>query len=199
MSLAIAQGTGLFVPQKHGLKPRSAATPDRRGFACFYRVSEDALFLERLQLALPYKEQLLVQAGRGPLLLGLSARVEPEGRLRVLYSDMHAPVQFSGGMLLGDGYIHALALHGRELQLRRNTIHPAFEWREVHELIFEMGRLVEAQDCSEAVVRIREHLASEQFEPGSPEWQAAHATLVAQAFRVDYGLPALSSPSSWIR
>lgn len=118
--------------------------------------------------------------------MGVPGRIDPEGSLRVVFSDLHTRVAFSGGVLLGSDYIYALPLEGRERQLRENTSHPAFEWGAVHELIFETGLLVETRDCSKAMAQARDQLLSEQLKPGTPEWQAALMQLMSQAFRMDY-------------
>ncbi|QSQ15621.1 hypothetical protein [Myxococcus landrumensis] len=185
-TLLCSSNPGLFQPQDHGLAPQPQTTPDRRGFLCDYRVEEESLLLGRVQLGVTYQEQLLVAAGRGPSLLGARGCVAPEDNLRVVYSGLSTPVCFSGGLLLGEGYIHAMPLVGRELELRKNTCHPAYEWHTIQELLFEEGRLVEARDCSGAIAQARRDLTSGHHEIGSMAWRAELARLTSQAFRADY-------------
>jgi hypothetical protein len=138
-------------------------------------------------MGLAYKEQLLVQAGRGPLLMGVRAHVDAEDELRVVYAGIHAPMPFSGGLLLGTGYIYGVVLQGRALDARRNSNHPALEWRELHELIFDAGCLVEARNCSDAVEDLRRQLVESEHQPGTPAWRTQFASLLSRVFKRDYG------------
>ena len=70
-----------------------------------------------------------------PVLFG--ARPEPvEGRIRlfdVVYKGLRHPVPFTGGLLLTRDFIEELYVH--------MGFHPAWKYREVHELIFRAGEL----------------------------------------------------------
>ncbi|WP_163996535.1 hypothetical protein [Pyxidicoccus caerfyrddinensis] len=183
------RGSGLFQPEPHGLRPQVVSIPDVGRYQCTYGVSDGALYLEQFRMQLPYVERLRIRAGRGPRLFGREASVDlDEGvRLPVLYQGLHAPIPFTGGMLLGDGYIYALHLPEPMLEVRRHTAHTAICWNEVHELRFQEGCLTEAHDVSEAAARLREELAVETNEPGTPAWSEDLQQRLGRIFRMDYG------------
>ncbi|NMO16189.1 hypothetical protein HPC49_11645 [Pyxidicoccus fallax] len=176
-----------FRPQAHGITPESVYVGALETFQDTYGISGGALFIEHCRLRLPYIDQLRIRAGKGPLLLGRAARVEPEETLCVVYENLHTPMSFTGGMLVGDGYILMPREEGRERQVRESTAHPIFEWRELGELLFEEGHLTEARDITEAAARLRQDLTTGPHEPGSPEWKTELATKVSPLFRRDYG------------
>src|SRR5215217_807972 len=185
--LAGVNGRGLFQPKEHGLNPETGSTPDRRGFRCVYRLDERILLLERVRLGLSFREQLMIKAGKGPSIRGLSPHVEAEGKLRVVYSGRHGPMPFSGGLLLGDDFIHVTALPERESRLRQFAMHPAFEWYEVLELVFEAGNLVQERNCSVEMRQVRSRLVSSQDGSNGDSWRKAIAGLVESVFFFDYG------------
>ncbi|MCY1023223.1 hypothetical protein [Pyxidicoccus sp. MSG2] len=183
------RGSGLFQPEPHGLHPQVVSIPDVGRYQCTYGVSDGALYLEQFRLRLPYVERLRIRTGRGPRLFGREASVDldEKERLPVLFQDLHAPIPFTGGMLLGDGYIHALDLPEPMREVRRHTAHTAICWNEVHELRFQEGCLTEAHDVSEATARLREELAVETSEPGTPAWSEDLQRRLGGIFRLDYG------------
>lgn len=108
-------------------------------------------------------------------------------RLSVLCQDLHAPTPFTGGMLLGDGYIHGFDLPEPMREVRTHTAHTAICWHEVHELRFQEGCLTEARDVSEAAARLREELAVATNEPGTPAWSEDLQRRLRCLFHLDYG------------
>lgn len=183
------KGAGLFRPEQHGLSPQIVSIPDVGRYQCTYSVSDEALYLEHFRLRLPYVERLRIRAGRGPRLFDKEASVDSDdnAHLPVVYQDLHALVAFSGGMLLGDGYIHALSLPAPMREVRMHSVHTALCWREVHELLFQEGHLMEARDVSDAAARLREELAVESSEPGTPAWSEDLQYRLRNLFRLDYG------------
>ena len=77
------------------------------------------------------------------------------------YHDIGLPLPFTGGLLLGDGFIHKLYEH--------MGFHPAWKYERVIELIFADGVLTVAHDRSSEMERVREtqagsrEQASERF------------------------------------
>jgi hypothetical protein len=179
-SLSGVKGSGLFEPQAHGLMPMGFSTACWRGFVCTYAVADGALTLEELQLGMGAEEVEDVKAGRGPELFGQRPKYVAKAFVGpVVYSGLRGPVPFSGGLLLAEGFIRELYVH--------MGFHPAWKYREVHELIFEKGRLVEEMDCSQMMAQVRERLARQPLGPDSSASKAELEEWIAKTFRLDYG------------
>lgn len=176
--LAGVKGTELFEPAAHGLSPRPMSTACYRGFLCAYRVADKRLLLEELRIGLEPAEEEAVRAGRGRLLFGKRPRYSSETHERVVYERLRGPVPFSGGLLVTRGFAR-----GQQVHL---SLHPAWNAKEVHELLFEEGRLVEAIDCSEAMDRVRERLRAKPLPTGSKTLEAEAAQWMKPCFRLDY-------------
>ena len=163
--LAGISGDGLFEPVEHGLSPVAISTACWRGYYCTYLVQEDRLLLDTLHVRLQGQDAALAARGDGPLLFGARPGYdEYEGC--VVYAALGAPIPFTGGLLLGRDFIHELYVH--------MGFHPAWKFRQVHELLFEQGRLLEAFDRSEAAAEVRRSLTPDDLRPGDPskigEW-----------------------------
>jgi hypothetical protein len=159
-AVAGANGEGMFDPAEHGLSPRAPHSACWRGFWCEYVVEEGRLLLDVLHIALGNA------FGRGsdPPLFGVLPRrsEEPSDRPSMdaafsTFESLRAPVAFTGGLLIGHGFIDDLYAH--------MGFHPAWKFRRVHELIFEGGQLLEAFDRSDAAEGFRERLTSEDVQP----------------------------------
>lgn len=164
-SLAGISGDGLFEPAEHGLSPVAISTACWRGYYCTYLVQEDRLLLDTLHVGLQGQDAALAARGDGPLLFGARPGYHEQDRCFV-YASLDAPVPFTGGLLLGRDFIHELYVH--------MGFHPAWKFRQVHELLFEQGRLLEAFDRSEAAAEVRRGLTPDDLRPGDPskiaEW-----------------------------
>ncbi len=147
-----------------------------RGFICTYGVSDGALFLEELRVGLSAEDKEATKAGGGRPLFG---KVPGYTFGTAVYESLHSPVPFSGGLLIADGFIRELYVH--------MGFHPAWKFTEVHELLFEEGRLAEARDCSEAMARVRERLTQQPLSPGSGASTAEIEQWIGKTFRLDYG------------
>jgi hypothetical protein len=177
-SLSGVKGTGLFDPRQHGLEPQMLSTACYRGFICTYRVVDEGLYLEELRVGLSHEQKQAINAGKGPLLFGQKPHTGPDHHSRIMYSGLHSPVAFSGGLLLADGFMRELYVH--------MGFHPAWKFREVHELLFEEGMLVEAVDCSAAMARVRERMKQQPLKPGAKASEKDVEAWVERCFRLDY-------------
>lgn len=178
-TLAGIKGSGLFEPTAHGLSPRSMSTACYHGFLCTYGISDGAqLVLKELRIGLAPEEEAEVKAGRGKPLFGKVPRYVSETHERVVYERLRGPVAFSGGLLIAHGFVRELYVH--------MGYHPAWKFKEVHELVFEEGRLVEAHDCSDAMARIRERLRKQPLAPGSTASKGEIEQWISKTFRLDY-------------
>ena len=118
-----------------------------RGFVCSYLVEGPRLLLDSLEMSLD---------GPAPKLFGV--RPKPlKGDFTIfdaVYEGLGHRVPFSGGLLLADDFIDELYVH--------MGFHPAWKYREVHELVFLDGDLVLEADRSEQIAEFRDAEASVQ-------------------------------------
>ena len=169
--LAWANGAGLFSPHQHGIEPAASCSACWHGYVCVYRVADRQLLLDRLALNLD---------GPPPVLFGV--RPDPD-RSKVplfsaMYHDLGHPVHFSGGLLLGR--------ERPDWPRPLLGMHPAWRYREVHELVFAGGELTETTDCSAQLAAIRQEFAGRRL---SPDDRAACEELfrrIASCFRHPY-------------
>jgi hypothetical protein len=175
-SLAGVDGTGLFDPAALGLKPVGWSTACWRGYVCTYSVKEDRLLLTTLQISFAKTEPPPTLFGQNP---------DSKARLHgFCYSSLAHPIPFTGGLLLGRDFVRELYVH--------MGFHPAWKFREVHELIFENGLLREAGDRSQAAEEFRKRIKSEDLRPSDTgkigDW-------IEQTFSLNYQRPGrLSRP-----
>ncbi|MGL4421257.1 MAG: hypothetical protein ACRCZF_11370 [Gemmataceae bacterium] len=172
-SIAGTNGKGLFDPTAHGLKPTMRSTACWRGFICTYAVVNGRLML--FNLAIGLKDS-------NPPLFGVVPTPQPVGPLRSLnsvYEGLNLPVSYTGGLLLADDFVENLYVH--------MGFHPAWKYRDVHELLFQEGALIEASDRSAVMAEVREKWGREPMQPGFGADRAAIAEWIEKSFRLDYG------------
>lgn len=164
-------GTGLFDPLRHGLVPTGASSACWRGFLCAYTVDKEHLFLSTLGVCSGTPLQALL--GTSPKAAD-GAWDEFDG----VYEHLRAPVPYTGGLLVADGFIIELYVH--------MGFHPAWKYREVHELTFDRGRLVAASDLSTRVAEIRRERIGLPLGPSLNAGFSGMAQWVEQCFSRKY-------------
>jgi hypothetical protein len=134
-ALTGVDGRGLFDPVEHGLRVQMIHTACWRGYLCEYTVEDKQLFLTALEVGMaePPRE-----------LFGAPARV---GGAIAAYWPIRVRQPFTGGLLLGAGFIQELYAH--------MGFAPAWKYRRVLELTFGDGRLLGVKDHSKVVARRR--------------------------------------------
>ena len=162
-SLAGINGDDLFDPEQIGLEVMMISTACWAGFYCTYTIKDDCLLLTKLTVGLTGDDREAAERGDGPIHFGVhprrdrlsSSQYDPQTKEWAphtywsdWYYDLAYPIEFSGELTIGTDFIQELYVH--------MGFHPAYKYREVHELVFEAGRLQSAQDCSERMARIRE-------------------------------------------
>ena len=191
-SIAGINGSGLFDPTEHGIKSVMISTACWRGYHCTYEVADDSLLLTQVNIGLGEEDRALAERGEGPKLFGhVPHRYTVHGYREdstgvktsweshdFLYDGLRAVVPFTGGLLLADDFIHELYVH--------MGFHPAWKFREVHELLFEQGRVVKAADRSAEMAEFREMLAGRPMEPSDPRDQEEIVRWVEQCFSLKY-------------
>jgi hypothetical protein len=189
-SIAGINGSGLFDPAEHGLRPIMFSTACWRGYHCTYEIADDTLLLTRVNIGLGEEDGALAGRGEGPKLFGQVPRRYTVHGYTVTgvktswesgdfrYDGLRAVVPFMGGLLLADDFLVELYVH--------MGFHPAWKFREVHELLFEQGRVVKEADRSAEMAEFRELLAGRPLGPSGPEKREAIERWVEPYFRQEY-------------
>jgi hypothetical protein len=192
-SIAGINGSGLFDPSRHGIKPVMISTACWRGYHCTYEVAGGFLFLTRVNIGLDEDDRVLAERGEGPKLFGQIPRryiihgqlFDGTGEVKTSwesfdfrYDGLREVVPFTGGLLLADGFIDELYVH--------MGFHPAWKFREVHELLFERGKVMKEADHSAEMAEFRQMLEDRPLEPTDHEDEPAMMRWVEQCFSLKY-------------
>lgn len=137
-ALAGIDGGPLFDPAEHGLELRMISTACWRGHVCTYGVVSDRLELTSLTVGMDDPPAEL-----------LGAPLVPSEYGEIRYQPLRLPIPFTGGLLIGAGFIHRLYVH--------MGFHPAWKYERVHELVFDAGRLTAHHDRSAAMAQVRDN------------------------------------------
>lgn len=147
----------LFDPELLDLKPVATCTACYRGYVAYFKVFEDHLVLDELNVNL-IKEETDYERQAGPTINGVS----PEGPKRKssffnnFYRDLNFHLEYSGGLLIANGFIEELYVH--------MGFHPAWKYTQVIELIFENGILQKELDQAQRMEEIREQILESRDE-----------------------------------
>jgi hypothetical protein len=191
--IAGINGSGLFDPAGHGITPVTISTACWRGYHCTYEVADGTLLLTKLNVGLGGEDRAAAERGEGPKLFGkVPHRYTIRGHSKnlrtgevktswessdFLYEGLMEVVPFSGGLLLGADFIRELYVH--------MGYHPAWKYREVHELIFDKGRVVKEADRSAEMAEFR-GMVQGPVGPTDPEDREGIERWVRQCFSLDY-------------
>ncbi|HUR45352.1 MAG TPA: hypothetical protein VMZ27_05675 [Candidatus Saccharimonadales bacterium] len=176
-SIAGISGSGLFEPQSHAIEPVSMSSACWRGYHVEYAIEAKQLFLTRVTLGLSKKDELRAKAGHGPALFDVKPRYDEQG-WGCVYAPLRVPILFSGGLLLGNRFIDQLYVH--------MGFHPAWKYRQVHEVLFERGQLTGELDRSSKMEELRLHLSAQPLQPGPQDSIAQMRDWIAKCFSLDY-------------
>lgn len=154
----------LFDPSLLDLKPAGTCSACWRGYHAVFAVVESRLVLDKLHVNLitrvegkPGYDQV-----EGPAINGILP-APPKKRQDIFnnhYVGLKYHLEYSGGLLLADGFIESLYVH--------MGFHPAWKYKTVIELIFDAGTLKEEFDRSERMAEIRKMVSrSRKKEPST--------------------------------
>ncbi len=137
------------------LEPSMASTACWRGYQAQFTVVQSHLVLDTLHVNLlrPGEGKNRYEREAGPVING----VTPSPSSRDLdffnnhYQGLSYHIEYSGGLLLADGFIQSLYVH--------MGFHPAWKYETVIELIFDGGVLTGEFDRSERMAEIRESIS----------------------------------------
>lgn len=160
-SLAGISEGELFDPSLLDLKPVAGCTACWRGYQAVFAVSDQRLVLDTLHINLAdetNREPLI-----GPPINGVTPTGDAGKPARFFNNDyvgINYHLEYSGGLLLADGFIRNLYVH--------MGFHPAWKYERVIELIFENGVLIAEHDRSEQMAELRRQIVDDSKQQGPP-------------------------------
>jgi hypothetical protein len=162
--IAVSIGSGLFDPQENGIEPGWGDASCHAGYYCDYCLKEEQLYLTKLAIvgfSADY-DKLLTKSREGPTyFFGREPKYSKKSGF-IIYTGLFHPFKFTGGLLLvNETYPNYLHTH----------LHPACGYSEVHELIFDNGRLQSAVDHSAQMSEFSEMLMDWPLKASDPHTQ----------------------------
>lgn len=173
-SLAGVSGGDLFDPLAHGFNPRSVVSFCWRGHTCEYAVEDERLLLRSLSVFFDHRYPETIPPNEWEGVTGTTGK----NRVCTRYAPLARLVPFTGGLLLADGFIKELYVH--------MGYHPAWKFREIHELLFEAGRLTSESDLSKSAEEFRKTLSPGKLRPDDPDDRRRVTEWIRQAFSLEY-------------
>ncbi len=147
------------------LKPSMASTACWRGYQAVFAVVQARLVLDALHVNLlrPEREKNQYEREIGPVINGITPSPPQEDFdfFNNHYDGLNYHLEYSGGLLLADGFIRSLYVH--------MGFHPAWKYETVIELVFDAGILKEEFDRSEQMAEIREMIGKSREKETSSE------------------------------
>ncbi len=160
-SLAGISEGELFDVTSLGLRPSMASTACWRGYQAVFAIDEGRLVLHTLHVNLLKSDRAPRTYERevGPVIHGAAPTpaTEKYDFFNNHYEGVKLPIEYTGGVLLADGFIRELYVH--------MGFHPAWKYERVIELIFDKGALVGEHDRSAKMSEIRERVRRSEREP----------------------------------
>ncbi len=132
--IAISEPIG-FDPRDYGLKPNAPSTACWRGYWCEYGIKQSGLILE----------QFLIYNADGDY--PPFNDIEPSLNERDATYRVHLKIDFTGKIVIGRGFINKYYVHG--------GFQRAWAFKEVKEIVFDKGNVIEVIDHSEEVKDLR--------------------------------------------
>lgn len=167
-----------FDPAEAGISVVMHSTACYRGFIATFALDDERLVLKNL-LANTLDKNAAPVPGR-PLNGVTPAGPKEKYDFPSSYSDVNLPLAYTGGLLIGDGFIEELYVH--------MGFHPAWKFRTVHELLFKEGRLTGSKDVSRFLKEIRESASPERLQPGPHADRKEVETWIDRCFSMKYSL-----------
>ena len=122
----------LFGPEKWGMHPVSMITACWRGYIATYALLDDILVLHNLDVNLGEFKDNKFYPETGPEINGTKPEINDLDSSNNFYKDLNLAIKLTGGLLIADDFIAELYVH--------MGFHPAWKYKEVHELIFDEGK-----------------------------------------------------------
>lgn len=147
----------LFSPQTLEMHPQGRCSACWRGYLATYAVVDRRLVVADLSINLALDDDAV-----GPTINGVTPTRDTRESIifDCIYVDLNYHVEYTGGVLLTKGFIQELYVH--------MGFHPAWKYKQVLELVFENGRLVQEFDRSAAMAEVRRRILDSNAEAESP-------------------------------
>jgi hypothetical protein len=168
-SVVGVNGGNLFHPAEYGMQPLPRITSCWRGYVCTYTTLYNKLLLDTLQTNL---------AQEGPLINTILPEFSINGTFNNIYHDLDLRIDFTGGMLIANGFIQALYVH--------MGFHPGWKYATVFELVFSQGYLLEAKDVSRQMAELRDRMTRQPLQPGTDVSRQELEDWIASTFKRSY-------------
>jgi hypothetical protein len=168
-SIAGVNGGSLFHPAEYGMQPLPRITSCWRGYVCTYQTQPSKLLLDTLQINLGQE---------GPMINQLQPVFSTAGTFDNIYHDLHLHIDFTGGMLVVNGFIQTLYVH--------MGFQPAWKYETVHELVFSQGALLETKDVSRQMAELRDRMTRQPLQPGTDASGQELEDWIASTFKRSY-------------
>ena len=174
----------LFDPKDFGLEPHASSTACWRGYWCEYAIDNEQLLLRNLYLfnsdnkyppfngveVSPPEFKEYTNHGRKKLTM-------PAHFGHRIYKDVDMPIPYTGKVLLGDGFMREYYIH---MGFQRS-----WAYKELIELVFEEGILLECNDLSHIAKAQREAIAQGTIDPRRSSGSGMRK-FVEDSFSLDY-------------
>ncbi|MHA1320354.1 MAG: hypothetical protein ACTSQ1_11175 [Promethearchaeota archaeon] len=167
-SIVGLKGEGLPSPLDYGLKPISPHTANWRGFIMIYKIAENRLIVQEMNVTVKDLEK------KPPLINNVSPETKKEGIINLTYSSLKLKTQFTGKILIAKDFIGYLYVH--------MGFQSPISFKTVIELKISDGTLIKATDFSEIMKKYRKLSATDgKLGPKEniQEW-------IARTFSLDY-------------
>ena len=159
-AIAGVEGDELFTPQSLGTTPGTANTACWRGYICQYKIENNELLLDELQVSIVKvegegRDRKFVQL-TGPEIDAVQPK-SAEGKFFSagnLYENLNLLIPFSGALFAADGFIRELYVH--------MGFHPAWKYETVYEVKCENGKVSAIEDISKQMEALRKKAAEEK-------------------------------------
>jgi hypothetical protein len=160
----ISEGALFDISVLH-LKPSMASTACWRGYQAVFEIVESRLVLDTLHVRLlrPGEEKNRYERDAGPVINGVTPS-PPKKDFDLFnnhYEGLNYHLEYSGGLLLADGFIQSLYVH--------MGFHPAWKYEIVIELVFDAGTLKQEFDRSERMAEIRDMISKSRKKESSSD------------------------------
>jgi len=171
-------GEGLFNPYEYKLNPVGSCTACWRGYMVGYLVKDDRLYADMLRINLEKPAKLKFWKKWPPDINGHRPDKPGDADFELFdytWSNLQIPLTFTGGLLLGNDFIHDLYVH--------MGFQDPWKYREVHEFVFDKGKLTKHQDVSEKMKQYRDMV---EKGTGSPKGYDSLEAWINDCFSLSY-------------
>ena len=148
LSLVGINGSGLFNPSDYNLQPLPRITSCWRGYVCTYKTFHGKLMLDSLLINLDHE---------GPAINKTHPSFSNQGTFNNKYSDLDLVMDFTGDLLVAQGFIQQLYVH--------MGFHPAWKYETVLELNVSQGNVLETKDVSGNMAEVRHRMSRRPLQP----------------------------------